>query len=80
MNKKPEDELQEYLMMAEVLLRITSLEKLLFDKGIISQEELLKVMDEVSSHAAKSILAKSNKAGELDKIIKNIQNKNSQNN
>jgi hypothetical protein len=80
MSKKPEDELKEYLTIAEILLRITSLEKLLFDKGIITQEELIKVMDEVSSHAAKAMLANSNKNGELGAIIKNIQDKNSQHN
>ncbi len=75
MSKNPKDELNEYIMMAEILLRLTSLEKLLIDNKIISKDELLKVMEELSSHAAKSILEKAKIPQDLDKLAINVRNK-----
>lgn len=73
MNKKAEDSLQNYLMLAEILLRISSLEKLLLSKGLFTKEEYTKIVEEISSEAAKNILNKAMVSGDLDKIVDDLK-------
>ena len=73
MNKKAEDSLQNYLMLAEILLRISSLEKILLSKGLFTKEEYVKIVEEVSSEAAKNILNKAMVSGDLDKIVDDLK-------
>lgn len=67
------------IMIADILLRITTLEKLLVSKGILSQEEINTTMDDLSSKILKSILEKSNIPGDHDEILKNMKDDKSKN-
>ena len=67
------------IMIADILLRITTLEKLLVSKGILSQEEINTMMDDLSSKILKSILEKSNIPGDHDEILKNMKDDKSKN-
>jgi hypothetical protein len=69
MSKKTDDSLENYMMLAEILLRVTALEKTLLNKGIFTKEEYSKVVEEVSSEAAKNILQKALNSGEINKMI-----------
>jgi len=67
-DKKPE--ITNDILMADLMLRVTTMEKLLLDKGIISREDFLKVMEEIASNASKVVLEKA-KAATLSKEEKN---------
>ena len=69
MSKKTEDSLENYMMLAEILLRISSLEKICLSKGLFTKEEYAKVVEEISSEAAKNILQKALNSGEINKMI-----------
>jgi hypothetical protein len=71
MTKK--NEFTNEMMLADALLRLKTLENLLLDKGIISQDDFSKEMISVATKIAKSILQKANVSGDLDIIIKDLQ-------
>jgi hypothetical protein len=74
MNKKESDELTNSLLIADALLRIKSIENLLIAKGIFTKEELSAEMNSMTKQIAKSILEKANIKGDIDELIKSIQN------
>lgn len=75
MNKKDASELTSDMLVADALLRIKTLESLLLAKGIFTQEEYYKEMDEITKVIAKSILQKANVPGGLDDLINTLQGK-----
>lgn len=77
---KEDDKLQNFLMIAELLLRVSALENLLINNKIIKQEDLLNSIKETSLQAAKNMLKTAQVTGDLDQIIKEIQNKKLENN
>ena len=82
MNKKQAEEMTSELMMADALLRITALEKILINKGIFTKEEFNDLIQEISAQIAKKILESANFNGDIDKIISELigKSKISQNN
>jgi hypothetical protein len=56
MDKKNEPELNSDILLADILLRLTVLEKLLFNNKTIDQEEYYKNLEELASIASKAIL------------------------
>lgn len=77
---KDDDKLSNFLMVAELLLRISALENVLLAKGVVTQDELLSSIKEASMMAAKHMLQKAQVTGDLDQIIKDIQTKKLENN
>ena len=71
MNKK-QDSLEEQIMLADILLRVTSLEKLLISKGMLTASEIHNMNKEISSQITKFILEKANVQGNIEEIIKDI--------
>lgn len=74
MNKKESDELTNSMLIADALLRVKSMENLLIAKGIFTKEELAAEVDGMAKQIAKSILEKVNLKGDIDELIKSIQN------
>ncbi len=68
MNKKDLERLEQEIMMADILLRITALEQILVEKKLITNEEIVSRMKDLSEQVAKSILAKANVSTELSQL------------
>lgn len=73
MKKEIAEELTNDVLIADVLLRLKTIENLLMSKGIFSEHEYISTMQEIAHKIAKSILQKSNVPGELDELINNLQ-------
>lgn len=61
------------MMIADILLRLKSLENLLFAKGLITEEEYLKEMEKVAQQISKSLLEKAQAQGGIDELINSIK-------
>jgi len=73
MNKKESEELTNSLLVADALLRLRTLEKLLISKGVFTQEEFNQEMDTLAKQIAKSILEKAHVKGDIDEMIKSLK-------
>lgn len=73
MNKKESEELTNSLLIADTLLRLRTIEKLLISKGVFTQEEFNQEMDTLAKQIAKSILEKANVKGDIDEMIKSLK-------
>lgn len=76
MNKKDADDLTNEMLIADALLRLKALENVLVAKGLITREEFAEEMNTVAAQVAKSILQKAQVPGNIDEIIKNLQDAN----
>lgn len=72
MNKNEAKELTNDVLIADALLRLRTLEVLLINKGIFTQEEFTHEMSTIANQIAKSILQKAQVPGDLDELIKNL--------
>ncbi len=75
MNKKQAEELTNDVLIADVLLRLKTLETILLSKGIFTQEEYDLIKEEITVKIAKTILQNANVPGNLDELISNLQSK-----
>lgn len=75
MNKKQAEEFTNDVLIADVLLRLTTLEHLLVSKGVFTQAEYDLATQEMSTKIVKTILQRANVPGDLDVLIKNLQEK-----
>ena len=73
MSKKEHNEFSDEMMLPDALLRLRALENLLMAKGIFTQEEFSQEMSGIAAQIAKSILQKANVPGDLDELIKSLQ-------
>lgn len=67
-----ENELTTEMMIADILLRLKSLENLLIAKGVFAKEEYFKEMEDVANQISKALLEKAQVEGDLDELIKSI--------
>ena len=58
--KKPE--ITNDILMADLMLRVTAMEKLLIDKGIVSKDEFLNVMEDIAKNVSKIVIEKAKAA------------------
>lgn len=79
MSKKEQEEMANNVLIADALIRIKTLEILLIDKGIITQEEFNAGMESVTVQLAKKILEKAQVPEDVDDILKNLGLKDNQN-
>ena len=73
MNKKQAEELTNDVLIADALLRLKTLETILVNKGIFTQEEYDVIKTEITTKIAKVILQNANIPGNLDELISNLQ-------
>lgn len=73
--KKPDSkqELTNDVLMADVMLRITAIEKLLIEKGVFTQEELSTTTEEIAKRVAKVVLEKAQASKSVDEFISNLE-------
>lgn len=69
---KKEGSLEDQIMLADILLRLTSLERLLISKGVLTAPEIHSMNKEISSQIAKFILKRANVSGDIEAIVKDI--------
>lgn len=74
MNKQEAENLTIHIQIADILVRVTALEKILIAKNVCTQDELTAEIKKLTTILAKSILEKSNVPGDLDQIISELQN------
>ncbi len=73
MNKKESQQLTTEVLLTDILVRLTTLENLLFSKGAVSVEEFKLEMEKLHKQLAKSILQDAGKnSNEIDDIIKSL--------
>jgi hypothetical protein len=73
MNKKQAEDFTNDVLIADALLRLKTMESLLITKGIFTQEEFDKTMNDIASKIAKTILQRANVPGDLDALITSLQ-------
>ena len=73
-NKK--NELTTDVLLADIMLRLTAVEKLLIEKKVFTQEELSKTTDEIAQRVAKVVLEKAQAAKNLGELVTSIESHN----
>lgn len=63
------------MLIADALVQLISIERLLISKGVFTQDELNIQMKFVMDHISKTILKNANIVGDLDEIIKSFESK-----
>lgn len=66
-------ELTSDVLMADVMLRITAIEKLLIEKKVFTQEELTACTEEIAKKVAKVVLEKAQASKNLDQFISDLE-------
>ena len=73
MSEKQNEDFTNDVLIADALLRLSTLENLLVEKGIFTRDEFNKATYVAASNIAKIILQRANIPGDLDTIINNLQ-------
>lgn len=68
--KKPE--LSNDVLIADVMLRITAMEKLLIEKGVFTQEELTAATEEIAKRVAKVVLEKAQSSKTIEELTASL--------
>lgn len=73
--KKPDSkqELTNDVLMADVMLRVTAIEKLLIEKGVFTQEELNKTTEEIAQRVAKVVLEKAQASKSVEEFVAKLE-------
>lgn len=73
-DKKDAKEITNDMLFADIMLRLASMEKLLLDKKVFSQEELVKVTEEIATKVSKIILEKAQSSKNIEEFILDLEN------
>lgn len=63
------------LYLADILLRLTVLEKMLFDKNILNKEEYAKELEAIAAKASKEILKTVDRSKDIQEFLDNLEEK-----
>jgi len=72
-DKKDKQELTNDIMMADVMLRVTAIEKLLIEKGVFTQEELTVTTEEIAKRVAKVVLERAQASKNLEEFVADLE-------
>lgn len=61
------------VMLADVMLRLTAMEKLLISKGIFTQDELVACTEDIAKKIAKGILEKMQSSKTIEEFVSNLE-------
>jgi hypothetical protein len=61
------------ILMADVMLRVTAMEKLLIEKGVFTQEELTATTEEIAKRVAKVVLEKAQASKNIEEFIASLE-------
>ena len=76
MTDKKSDNKQEItndVLMADVMLRVTAIEKLLIEKGVFTQEELVASTEESAKRVAKVVLEKAQSSKSVEEFVAKLE-------
>lgn len=69
--KKPD--LTNDIMMADIMLRVTAIEKLLIDKGVFTQEELTAATEDIAKRVAKVVLERAQSVKKIEELTASLE-------
>lgn len=72
-DKKQKQEVTNDVLMADVMLRVTAMEKLLIEKGVFTQEELVQSTEEIAKRVAKVVLEKAQASKNIEELVKELE-------
>lgn len=72
--KDDKKDLTTDIMMADIMLRVTAMEKCLIDKGLLTQAELAAANDEIAKKVAKVVLERAQASKNLEEFVSDLQN------
>jgi hypothetical protein len=72
--KIDKQEITSDILMADAMLRITALEKLLLEKGLFTQEELTVATEEIAKRVAQVVLEKAQSSKNIKDFISKLEN------
>ncbi|HEY5267969.1 MAG TPA: hypothetical protein VII94_02450 [Candidatus Saccharimonadales bacterium] len=74
-DKKPDNkqDITTDMLMADVMLRITAMEKILIDKGVFSVEELQASTKEIAERVTKVVMEKAASSKNLEEFISKLE-------
>jgi hypothetical protein len=64
------------VLIADIMLRVASMEKLLIDKGIFTLEELTDTTEQIARSVAKVVLEKAQASKTVDEFIAELKGEN----
>lgn len=71
--KDSKTELTNDVLMADVMLRVTAIEKLLIEKGVFTQAELTAATEEIAKRVAKVVLEKAQASKNLKEFVADLE-------
>lgn len=78
MTDKPnKTEITNDVLIADTMLRVAAVEKLLIEKGVITQEELSVATEEIAKRVAKIVLEKAQSSKTIEEFISSLETKKS---
>jgi len=66
-------ELNTDILIADIMLRLTALEKLLIEKGLLTQAELATTTDELAKRVAKVVLEKVQASKQVEEFVADLE-------
>jgi hypothetical protein len=72
-DKLADSELTTDVLLADVLIRLTVLEKLLISKDVFSQEELTQLTQSLTEQISQAIVSKTKTVQSLDEFIQSLK-------
>jgi TPP-dependent pyruvate/acetoin dehydrogenase alpha subunit len=60
------------VLIADIMLRVTAIEKLLIEKNVLTKEEISATTEEIAKKVAKVILEKAQSSKNIDEFIANL--------
>jgi hypothetical protein len=74
---KKNDDFANDVLMADLMLRLTAMEKLLLDKGLFTKAEFMQVVDEIAQKASDAVMEKAKISKNTEDFIANLEKVNS---
>lgn len=71
--KNKKQEVTNDVLMADLMLRITAMEKLLIEKSVFTQAELIATTEEIAKKVAKIVLEKAQASKSVEEFISNLE-------
>jgi hypothetical protein len=71
--KDKKAEITNDILMADVMLRVTAIEKLLIEKGIFTQLELTQSTEDIAKRVAKVVLEKAQSSKNVEEFIADLE-------
>lgn len=69
-------EITNDILLADIMLRLAALERLLLEKQVFSKEDLIKITEEIAKQAAKIVMEKAKNSKTIEELITNLEEDN----